>query len=522
MTTKRQLTISRKLELIEYAAANPMKSQEEFVTWVEKKFGATLDRSTISKILKNKGKIINSANRLSVTRTRFREVTFPEVDIDLFDWVIKNQGRMPISEAVLVEQATYIAHRIKALPETKHMTRGWIMSFKKRHDIRQRAVCGEAGTVDPNVINLALPELQQRISVFSPRDVFNFDKTSLFYRLEPNKTLATKPVMGRKKDLERLTIGLCTNALGTEKLNPIVIGKYGRPRCFKNINNTNNLGIIYRHNKSAWMTGTIFKQWITNVDNDISMKTHGRRILLIIDNATCHIIPEIELQSIDILFLPPKTNSLLQPLDAGIIAAFKTKYRSMFIRNLLEQKRQSDFGLPKLNILQAITFITSSWDGITSTTIHNCWAHTGLISRDALRLIARSNDELVIDENQPALVNESEQLQHLINDLTGENELDVHTYLNIESQILHDEDNSLSSMSSDDNAVDKDVKKPEIPPISYSEVYQATQVIMTYLQQQPENQSEWIRDLKRLQKEIERQKTRNIRQSSILDFFNKN
>ena len=66
------------------------------------------------------------------------------------------------------------------------------------------------------------------------------------------------------------------------------------------------------------MTGTIFKQWITNVDNDISMKTHGRRILLIIDNATCHIIPEIELQSIDILFLAPKTTSLLQPLDAGI------------------------------------------------------------------------------------------------------------------------------------------------------------------------------------------------------------
>ena len=93
-----------------------MKSQEEFVTWVKKMFGATLDRSTFSKILKNK-------------------------------------------DIVLVEQATYIAHRIKVLPETKHMTRGWIMSFKKRHDIRQRGVWGEAGTVDPNVINLALPEL---------------------------------------------------------------------------------------------------------------------------------------------------------------------------------------------------------------------------------------------------------------------------------------------------------------------------------------------------------------------------
>ena len=109
-------------------------------------------------------------------------------------------------------------------------------------------------------------------------------KFTMFSLDDHKETINYFEKIGRKKDLERLTIGLCTNALGTEKLNPIVIGKYGRPRFFKNINNTNNLGIIYRHNKSAWVTGTIFKQWITNVDNDISIKTPGRKILLIIIN----------------------------------------------------------------------------------------------------------------------------------------------------------------------------------------------------------------------------------------------
>ena len=114
-----------------------------------------------------------------------------------------------------------------------------------------------------------------------------FTKHVCFIDWNSLKTLATKQVTGRKKGSERITIGLCTNVLDTEKLNSIIIGKHGRPRCFKNIKNINNLGIIYNHYKTAWMPGSIFKDWITNVDNQISIKTPGRQILLFMDNATC-------------------------------------------------------------------------------------------------------------------------------------------------------------------------------------------------------------------------------------------
>jgi DDE superfamily endonuclease len=324
--------------------------------------------------------------------------------------------------------------------------------------------------------------------------------------------------------LERITIGLCTNALGTEKLNPIVIGKYRRPRCFKNISNINNLGITYEHNKNAWMTGTLFKQWITNVDNQISIKTPGRKILMIMDNATCHVIPELVLQSINILFLPPKTTSVLQPLDAGIIASFKTKYKSKFIRHLLEQRRQLNLTPSKLNILEAIRFITRSWDEVTCTTIQNCWAHTALISREALSFVVLgSSNELIPNEQESVLVNESGQLQELINDLAGENQLDIHAYLNIETMIMNDEDNQLneheiSSTSSVEIEVDSDIQKQEIQKIYCSEALKATKTLIQFLQQQPEDQSQWIRDLTRLQREIERKQSKNSVQTSLLDF----
>ena len=51
------------------------------------------------------------------------------------------------------------------------------------------------------------------------------DETGLFFRLEPNKTLATGPVSGTKKCKQRISVALCANADGSDKLKPLVIGK---------------------------------------------------------------------------------------------------------------------------------------------------------------------------------------------------------------------------------------------------------------------------------------------------------
>ena len=47
-------------------------------------------------------------------------------------------------------------------------------------------------------------------------------KQVFFYRLEPDRTLATQRLSGRKKNKERLTIALCTNADGSHKLDPLM------------------------------------------------------------------------------------------------------------------------------------------------------------------------------------------------------------------------------------------------------------------------------------------------------------
>ena len=79
--------------------------------------------------------------------------------------------------------------------------------------------------------------------------------------------LATHRLAGHKKNKERLTIALCANADGSHKLNPLVIGKFAKPRCF-NIN-ISNLSVMYHNNKKAWMLTTIFQKWLQEFNKEM-------------------------------------------------------------------------------------------------------------------------------------------------------------------------------------------------------------------------------------------------------------
>ena len=82
------------------------------------------------------------------------------------------------------------------------------------------------------------------------------DETGLFYRLEPNCTLATKRLSKKKKQKERITMAVTANAVGIIILLPLVINQYLKPRAFTNrhILNLENLGIQWHANIKAWMT----------------------------------------------------------------------------------------------------------------------------------------------------------------------------------------------------------------------------------------------------------------------------
>ena len=167
------------------------------------------------------------------------------------------------------------------------------------------------------------------------------DETGLFYRLEPDATLATGPVKGKKKNKERITVALCANATRMDKQKPLLIARTARPRCFGKDFDP-NVYAIYRYNKKAWITSDLFTEWLENFER--IMRSKKRKVLLLLDNATSHKIPE-DLQNVRVHFLPPIMTSHLQPNDAGIIRNFKLYYRKGLKKHFYVQWRMTNLCL---------------------------------------------------------------------------------------------------------------------------------------------------------------------------------
>ena len=84
----------------------------------------------------------------------------------------------------------------------------------------------------------------------------------------PDKTFEFKDVKchGGKQSKDRLTVHVCANMSGTDKLPMFVIGKSKNPR-FKNVK---SLPTEYVANKKAWMTSEIFINWLHQIDKKMT------------------------------------------------------------------------------------------------------------------------------------------------------------------------------------------------------------------------------------------------------------
>ena len=140
---------------------------------------------------------------------------------------------------------------------------GWLDKFQKRYNISSKIITGESESACLDQVENGRKKLQELIAAFNLENVYNADETGLFFRLGPNKTLATKNdrAKGTKKDKERITVLLCCNATGTKKLKPFVIGKSRNPRCFNKINLA-TLPVAYSNNKKIWMTIEKRGEWL--------------------------------------------------------------------------------------------------------------------------------------------------------------------------------------------------------------------------------------------------------------------
>ena len=73
---------------------------------------------------------------------------------------------------------------------------------------------------------------------------------------------AERSAPGFKVAKDRLTLALGGNAEGDVKLKPLLLYQSENPRALKNIPKA-QLPVVWRSNKKAWVTATVFHDYIT-------------------------------------------------------------------------------------------------------------------------------------------------------------------------------------------------------------------------------------------------------------------
>lgn len=245
-----------------------------------------------------------------------------------------------------------------------------------------------------------------------------------------------------------------------------------------------------------------------------------REILLFLDNAPVHPV-DFKLSNIKIIFFPPNTTSKVQPLDQGIIHAFKVHYRSRLVKHIISSITvSSSLDQVVITALDAIYWIEAAWKSVTESTVRNTFRTAGFKhhSSDSVDSLEKESSEVIDDDPIKKLDN---LLLHLgINDV----QLSAAQYMAIDDEIPvfnEWEDNpEIVSVTEDieqDQEENEDEPTFEEPPSLVDALEMIRKLHLLVSTRQPE--------LHQLVSDLESKLTdtyidsKSSKQSSITDFF---
>lgn len=109
---------------------------------------------------------------------------------------------------------------------------------------------------------------------------------------------------------------------------------------------------------------------------DKGMCEQHRKVPLLSDNRSAHEVAT-PLKAVRLMFLPPNTSSVLQPLEKAIIRSLKVFYRKRLVTQLV-----CDIDRPRsthINMETTLEMLYGSWDNDRQSTIRTCFVDAGFI-----------------------------------------------------------------------------------------------------------------------------------------------
>ncbi|KZZ95587.1 DDE superfamily endonuclease, CENP-B-like protein [Ascosphaera apis ARSEF 7405] len=303
----------------------------------------------------------------------------------LTDWIIDLDRRgLPPSYLRVKEMAKRILHESG---DDEDLGANWIRGYRKRNPsitsllgvrLDHKRVDGTQYDIMKTFYD-RFHEIQARYKV-KPQNIWNVDETGLHAGRGSNGRVLGEN-RGKKRTFKRdpevrewVTVIECINAVGG-RIRPFVIfkGQEIQNTWF----NAESPAWRYTCSMNGWTSNDIGKDWVMNsfLKEAVSTTNHTHSIL-VMDNHASHTSLEIEieckLRNVHIIFLPPHSSHILQPLDLSYFGPLKAKCRN-FINSISELTDAQP--IKKWRFLEAYS---TAWNSITINTILSGWSAAGL------------------------------------------------------------------------------------------------------------------------------------------------
>lgn len=518
MGRRTAIPTSQKAALRTQRRLHPTKSNKALAEWFQQTYNHKLSSSSVSEILSTHYKHLDEPlSNHHTNSARIRREHWPELERALFEWIQQVEEQVIISGDIIKEKARFFWENLPMYQgkDVPAFSNGWLSSFLSRRNIKSYIQHGEEGSVSENSAQEML-SIRQALSAYNPRDIFNCDETSLFWKKIPDRSLSTRSLPGKKKEKARMSALFCSNADGSERLPIWFIGTAKKPRAFQASGiNIQSLKLVWNHNHKAWMTSQIFEDFLRWFDQ----KMAGRKVVLLMDNFSAHITAtrdvqnsSFPLQNTLIIWLPANSTSRYQPLDQGIIRTWKAYWKRYWIHYILEEYDSGRDPMCTMNVLKAIRWSLLAWDfDLSVETLTRCF-HKALFSEN-MPLI---EDQEVVSDVQKAF--ESPILSSRISEL-----MDVKNFLNPIEETIHDApldiENQILAQYGPEITEESDEEVEVAPRITTTEASESLQKVQLFLEQQPESDQAIIYQLSRLDWLIRSKKLAGLQQRDIRSFF---
>ncbi|XP_064911075.1 tigger transposable element-derived protein 3-like [Columba livia] len=375
---RKELSLTEKVRVLEMLEG-PKVSQNELA----KRFGVS--QPQICRIIKNRERILSEWHRHGdPERKRRREGKDAALEAALLRWVEGARAAdLPGTGPLLPLTAKPLA-RAPRRPEPEPSS-AWLPRFGACHSLAcQQPPAGEEDTEQPTAERWASAVLPGLLRSYAPSEIYACGETGVVY--------PTGESTG-----DRLTLLLCANADGSEKVPLRVVGDTPRPRCLRAVN-LGQMPWSYRAGSLAAVTASLFTEWLQELNE--GMRRRGKSILLLLAKHEAH--PYLQLSNIRMVFVPPAA-TLAQPLDRGITSDLKGHYRRRLLR---WPPVECSTGQPTL--LDVLHMLAQAWGDVHAGLITSCFRAAG-ISADTEALAfgheqldhrALMDEELERDEEQ--------------------------------------------------------------------------------------------------------------------------